>query len=85
MIEKLNKQTLQNLRTFLPEIVIVLLVVTVTKLYFKTDKNEAERKQFEKEVRTEVLTKLIESTEAIKQSTQALQKITKVIERYETQ
>lgn len=74
MLQYLNPKNLSLLRSYLPEILFVLLTSVVVKLY-------VELSNFQKEVREQVLIKLVESTEAINKSTEALQKITVVIEK----
>jgi hypothetical protein len=74
VLEKLNPKNLLMLRTYLPEILIVALCVAVVKLYI-------EHRKFEKEVRTEVLTTLTESKNATSKMTDALNRLTLIIQR----
>jgi hypothetical protein len=74
MLDKLNPKNLFMLRTYLPEILILALCFAVIKLYI-------EHRSFEKEVRTSVLTKLNESTNATGKMTDALNRLTLIIQR----
>ena len=74
LMEKLNTKNLSMLRSYLPEILIIALCVAVFKLYY-------EHRSFEKEVRTEVLIKLNESTNAVGKMTDALNRLTLIIQR----
>ncbi len=74
LLEKLNPKNLSMFRTYLREIFIIALSTAVVKLYI-------EHRTFEKEVRTEVLTTLTESKNATSKMTDALNRLTLIIQR----
>jgi len=81
MIQYLNPKNLLLLRSYLPEILFILLTSAVCKLYIEMREMEAENSKFKTEVNQQVLIKLIESTNAINQNNQALQRISEVLEK----
>jgi len=74
MLQYLNPKNLLMVRSYFPEIAFVLLSVAIVKMYY-------EHRSFEKEVRTEVLNKLNESTNATGKMTDALNRLTLIIQR----
>lgn len=80
MLDKLNKENLSLVRSYLPEIVIVLLTVAVIRQQFdqhasqrQIDTIRKEQIGFEREVNTKVLTQLTQNTDAMNQMQKAIE------------
>ncbi len=80
MLDKLNKENLSLIRSYLPEIVIVLLTVAVIRLQVDVYKAQQQTEfirqdqvKFEREMGSKVLTQLTQNTEAMNQMKNAIQ------------
>lgn len=88
MLEKLNKENLNLIRNYLPQVVMCLLTAAVIRLQLdvyasqdKTDAIRAEQVKFEREVNSKVLLQLSQNTDAMNEMKTAIQIFLKSKER----